>query len=99
MPHVLEACIDGRQWVEARFLYAESGEHGSAIRIMMEHSSSAFDHDTFLKIIKEVRNQEQFYAGPGVGGERALAACWAQHSAAASTRVIRNLLEAAEERL
>ena len=63
VPHVLEACIDGRQWVEARFLYAESGEHRSAIRIMMEHSSSAFDHDTFLKIIKEVRNQEQFYAG------------------------------------
>ena len=28
VPHVLEACIDGRQWVEARFLYAESGEHG-----------------------------------------------------------------------
>jgi clathrin heavy chain len=61
VPHVLEACIDSRQWVEARFLYAESGEHGAAIRIMIEHSAVAFDHDVFLKIVAEVRNHELFY--------------------------------------
>ena len=59
VPHVLEACIDGRQWVEARFLYAESGEYGEAIKVMIKHSAVAFNHDQFLKIVKEIRNQEQ----------------------------------------
>ena len=59
VPHVLEACIDGRQWVEARFLYAESGEYGEAIKVMIKHSAVAFNHEQFLKIVKEIRNQEQ----------------------------------------
>jgi len=51
----------GRHWEAAAFLYVETAEFDSAVRVMIEHSPSAFNPDKFLEIIQKVRNQELFY--------------------------------------
>ena len=44
----------GRHWEAAAFLYVETAEFDSAVRVMMEHSPAAFNADKFLEIIQKV---------------------------------------------
>ena len=59
---MLTACESGRHWAEAAYLHVQTEEHDSAVRVMMEHSPSAFKNDQFLEIIKKVRNTELHYS-------------------------------------
>eukprot|EP00941_MAST-03F_sp_MAST-3F-sp1_P002042 g2042.t1 len=61
VPKVLNACEDGRHWLEAVFLYQESGDHDSAVRTMIEHSGICYTHEKFMDSVTNVRNRELYY--------------------------------------
>lgn len=60
-PKMLRACEAGRHWAAATFLYVETKDFDMAVRTMVEHSPSAFDHERFMSAIQQVRNQELHY--------------------------------------
>jgi clathrin heavy chain len=61
VPKMLRACEKGRHWEEACFLHVENSEFDSAVRLMMEHPESAWEHNKCLDAILKVRNQELYY--------------------------------------
>ena len=48
---ILRACEAGRHWKEAEHLYEENEEWDAAVKCMMEHPESCFEHDRFLDCI------------------------------------------------
>ncbi len=58
---VLHACEEYQMWKEAVFLHFHYGQSDSAINIMIEHSPSAWEHDTFVQNIQKVANSDLYY--------------------------------------
>lgn len=58
---LLRACQKYMLWKEAVFLYSHYNEFDQAITIMIEHSPTAFNHETFLQIITKVSNNDLYY--------------------------------------
>lgn len=48
-------------WNEVVYLHQNYNEEDKAIKVMIEHSPSAFKHDLFLQIIQKVNNSSIFY--------------------------------------
>lgn len=61
IPKLLRACEEGRHWREAAFLFIESGDADEAVRVMVDHSPTAFQPESFLEAVKKVRNAELYY--------------------------------------
>lgn len=61
VPKILRACEAGRHWPEAAFLHIETDDFDSGIKVMIDHSPTAFDHDRFKEIVRKVRNPELYY--------------------------------------
>ena len=61
MQKVIIACNEARHFKEAVFLYVSSEQFDEALRTMMDHSPSCFDHDQFIECVLKVRNQELHY--------------------------------------
>jgi len=45
---ILKTCKKYLHWEEAAFLHEKYEEYDDAINIMIEHSPTAYKHDTFL---------------------------------------------------
>eukprot|EP01022_Parablepharisma_sp_SALTPOND_P000326 TRINITY_DN1014_c0_g1_i1.p1 TRINITY_DN1014_c0_g1~~TRINITY_DN1014_c0_g1_i1.p1 ORF type:complete len:1806 (+),score=251.50 TRINITY_DN1014_c0_g1_i1:3065-8482(+) len=58
---VLRACEEYQMWKEAVFLHFHYGQSDSAVNIMIEHSPTAWEHDTFVQNIQKVANSDLFY--------------------------------------
>lgn len=58
---LLRACQKFMLWKEAVYLYSHYNEFDQAINIMIEHSPTAFNHDTFLQLIVKVSNTELYF--------------------------------------
>lgn len=58
---LLRVCERYLLWNEAVYLHSNYDEHDNAIKIMMEHSPSAFKHEAFSNIIQKVTNNELLY--------------------------------------
>jgi clathrin heavy chain len=58
---LLRVCERYLLWNEAVYLHTNYDEHDNAVKIMMEHSPSAFKHDAFSNIIQKVTNNELLY--------------------------------------
>lgn len=48
-------------WPEAVYLYSHYDEYDNAINTIIEHSPSAFNHDTFISLIQKVSNSDLYY--------------------------------------
>lgn len=48
-------------WKEAVYLYSHYNEFDQAINIMIEHSPTAFNHETYLQLIVKVSNNDLYY--------------------------------------
>jgi len=48
-------------WKEAVYLYSHYNEFDQAITIMIEHSPTAFNHETYLQLIVKVSNNDLYY--------------------------------------
>merc|ERR1719482_1243056 len=57
---VVKACERARLWKEATYVYVKDHQYDSAVKTMMEHFI-AFNHDQFMDIIVQVRNQDLSY--------------------------------------
>ena len=58
---LLRVCERYLLWNEAVYLHSNYDEHDNAIKIMMEHSPTAFKHESFSNIIQKVTNNELLY--------------------------------------
>jgi clathrin heavy chain len=58
---LLRACQKFMLWKEAVYLYSHYNEYDLAINIMMEHSPTAFNHETYLQLITKVSNNDLYY--------------------------------------
>jgi len=58
---LLRACEQGRHWQEAVYTLTETEDFDGAVKLMMEHSPTAFDAGRFMEIISRVRNAELLY--------------------------------------
>lgn len=58
---LLRACQKFMLWKEAVYLYSHYNEYDQAITIMMEHSPTAFNHETYLQLITKVSNNDLYY--------------------------------------
>lgn len=58
---LLKTCERFLLWNEAVYLHSNYNEHDSAIKIMMEHSPTAFKHESFANIIQKISNNELLY--------------------------------------
>lgn len=58
---LLRVCERYLLWNEAVYLHSNYDEHDNAVKIMMEHSPTAFKHDSFSNIIQKVTNNELLY--------------------------------------
>src|SRR3989338_6094368 len=61
IPKLLNACEVDHQWAAMRFLHCHYDEFDNAVKIMMEHSSEAWDHSIFKETIIKVVNMELYY--------------------------------------
>ncbi|KAJ8613811.1 hypothetical protein CTAYLR_004926 [Chrysophaeum taylorii] len=59
-PKLLRACEIARLWDECVFLLKEDEQYDSAVKTMIDHSTS-FQHDLFLDCVQKVRNIEIAY--------------------------------------
>lgn len=48
-------------WNEVVYLHQNYNEEDKAIKVMINHSPTAFKHDLFLQIIQKVNNSSIFY--------------------------------------
>lgn len=48
-------------WNEAVYLYSHYDEFDKAINIMIEHSPTAWHHETFINIIQKANNHSLYY--------------------------------------
>lgn len=58
---LLRVCERYLLWNEAVYLHSNYDEHDNAIKIMIEHSPTAFRHDAFTNIIQKVTSNELLY--------------------------------------
>lgn len=58
---LLRACQKFMLWKEAVYLYSHYNEFDQAINIMIEHSPTAFNHETYLQLIVKVSNNDLYY--------------------------------------
>jgi len=61
IPKLLRACERFKRWSEAVFLYIKYDEFDNALVIMMEHSPTAWNHETFAEVIQKATNQDLFF--------------------------------------
>jgi len=61
MPKVMHACEEAKLWREAAMLFMECGEFDNAVRCMMDHGESAWEHAKFLEAVVQARNPELQY--------------------------------------
>lgn len=55
---LLRECQRYKRWKEAVFLYIKYDEFDNALNCMMEHSPSAWNHETFTQVIQKATNQD-----------------------------------------
>eukprot|EP00761_Pharyngomonas_kirbyi_P011776 gb/GECH01011802.1/.p1 GENE.gb/GECH01011802.1/~~gb/GECH01011802.1/.p1 ORF type:complete len:1690 (+),score=396.56 gb/GECH01011802.1/:1-5070(+) len=58
---LLIACERHHRWAEMRTLYMYYEEYDNAVRVMMEHSPDAWEHETFKDCMSKVANMELLY--------------------------------------
>jgi len=58
---LLRACEKYLLWNESVYLYSNYGEFDNAIKIMIDHSPTAFKHDIFVANIQKVSNHDLLY--------------------------------------
>jgi clathrin heavy chain len=58
---LLRSCEKYLLWNEAVYLYSNYDEHDNAIKVMIEHSPTAFKHEAFSNIIQKVSNNDLLY--------------------------------------
>lgn len=58
---LLRTCESYQLWQEIVYLYSNYDEQDNAIRIMIEHSPFAFNHETFVNILQKVKNLDLLY--------------------------------------
>jgi len=61
IPKLLNAAEQNHLWAEMRFLYCHHDEPDAAVKVMMEHSTEAWDHSVFTETIIKVVNMELYY--------------------------------------
>jgi clathrin heavy chain len=61
IPKMLRACEQGRHWKEACFLHVENQEYDAAVKCMIEHAESAWEHNKFMDCCTKCRNTELHY--------------------------------------
>lgn len=61
IPKVIKACEDAHLWPELVFLYCHYDEWDNAALAMIEHSSDAFEHNSFKEVVVKVANLEIYY--------------------------------------
>jgi clathrin heavy chain len=57
----LRACQRFLLWNEAVYLHSNYEEYDNAVKIMIEHSPTAFKHDIFVTNIQKVSNHDLLY--------------------------------------
>jgi clathrin heavy chain len=58
---LLRACQRFLLWNEAVYLHSNYEEYDNAVKIMIEHSPTAFKHDIFVTNIQKVSNHDLLY--------------------------------------
>lgn len=58
---LLRSCEKYLLWKEVVYLYEHYDEIDNAINIMIEHSPTAFTHESFLSLIQRVNNKDLYY--------------------------------------
>ncbi|PVU92092.1 hypothetical protein BB561_004043 [Smittium simulii] len=61
IPKVIKICEQVHLWCELVFLYVHYEDYDSAISVMIEHGSDAFDHISFKELINKVSSLELMY--------------------------------------
>lgn len=61
MAKLLRVCERFLCWKEAVYLYSNYDEFDNAVAIMIEHSPTAWQHDTFVNLIIKVANHDLYY--------------------------------------
>ena len=61
MTKLLRACQRFLLWNEAVYLHSNYEEYDNAVKIMIEHSPTAFKHDIFVTNIQKVSNHDLLY--------------------------------------
>ena len=62
---LLRKCERYLLWNESVYLYSHYEEYDNAIKIMIEHSPTAFKHDIFIQNIQKVSNHDLLYRAIG----------------------------------
>lgn len=61
IPKLLRICEVYLLWPEIVYLYHHYDEQDNAIKVMIEHSPYAFNHETFVNILQKVKNNDLYY--------------------------------------
>eukprot|EP00998_Keelungia_sp_KM082_P006002 NODE_227_length_2254_cov_13.716032_g221_i0.p1 GENE.NODE_227_length_2254_cov_13.716032_g221_i0~~NODE_227_length_2254_cov_13.716032_g221_i0.p1 ORF type:complete len:689 (-),score=259.27 NODE_227_length_2254_cov_13.716032_g221_i0:186-2108(-) len=58
---LIRVCEKYYHWDETRVLYTHNDEYDNAAKVMMEHMSEAWEHDTFKEVIVKASSSELLY--------------------------------------
>jgi clathrin heavy chain len=61
IPRLIRACELDHHWDELRILYMHDDQFESAVEVMIQHPTQAFDHSVFKEIIVKCKNSEIYH--------------------------------------
>ena len=61
IPKLIRTCEEERHWKALAYLYVSYDEHDNAANVMMQHSTTAWEHIAFKDVMVKVANNELYY--------------------------------------